>query len=188
MTQRFVLIHGANGSASSWEPLRVLLDDAVAPSLPIEDRDAGFADYAAACPDGDVIVGHSMGGITASLVARRCGARVVYVAAFLPRAGATLGELLGEMVCPEVRGGLKRRDGLDFWRDPEAFGMDPAGLRGQSITPYFDVLEDPVPGRYVGCRRDLVVRPDYQAGLADVWLDCGHEAARERPAELAALL
>jgi pimeloyl-ACP methyl ester carboxylesterase len=129
-----------------------------------------------------------MGGITASLVARRCGARVVYVAAFLPRAGAALKDLLGEMVCPEVPGALVRRDGLDFWRDPEKFGLDPAALRGQALAPYFDVLEDPVPGTYVACARDRVVSPAYQRSVADVELDCGHLPQVECPERLAALL
>jgi hypothetical protein len=33
--------------------------EVLAPALPIEDRSATFADYAAAVPDGDVIVGHA---------------------------------------------------------------------------------------------------------------------------------
>ena len=160
----------------------------MAPALPCEDRDAGFADYAAAVPDGDVIVGHSMGGITASLVARRCGARVVYVAALLPRAGVALKDLFAEMLCPGLE--LERRDGLDFFTDAgaRARGLDPAHLRGQALRPYFDRLDDPVPGTYIACARDRVVRPEWQATVADVTLDCGHQPQTECPEALAALL
>ncbi len=162
----------------------------LAPDLPIENREATFADYAATVPAGDVIVGHSMGGVTASLVARREQARVVYVAALLSRAGVALKDQFGEMMCPGVAAALERRDGLDFWTDAAAFGLDPDALRGQSITPYFDLLEDAVPGRYVVCARDQVVSPTYgrAAPMEIVELDCGHDAHRERPAELADLL
>ena len=160
----------------------------MAVDLPIEDREATFTDYAAACPDGDVIVGHSMGGITASIVGARCGARVALLAALLPSEGRKLKDLFGEMMCPEVAPALERRDGLDFWTGAEAFGLDPSALRGQALAPYFEELPAPVSDLYIGCRRDRVVRPGYQARFADVWLDCGHDAHRERPAELARLL
>lgn len=155
--------------------------------LPIEDRAAGFEDYADAVPDGDVVVGHSMGGITASIVARRRGCPVVYVAALLPRAGVALAPLIPSMVF-EMR--FERRDGLDFFEEGEARdrGLDPAHLRGQAPTPYFDVLDDPAPGRYIGCRHDRVVRPEYQATVADAWLECGHTPQVECPEALAALL
>lgn len=156
--------------------------------LPIEDREATFADYADAVPEGDVMVGHSMGAITASIVAARRGCRVVYVAALLPTAGRALKEELGAMLTPEVGAHLERRDGLDHFVDPEPLGLDPAVMRGQALAPYFAALEAPTQGLYIGCRRDRVVRPDYQARFADEWLDCGHDAHRERPAELAALL
>jgi hypothetical protein len=163
----------------------------VAPELPIEDRDATFADYAAAVPDGDLVVGHSMGGITASIVGRRSGARVVYVAALLPRAGVPLAELFGEMMCGGVAAAQERRgDGLRYWRPGEAaaFGLDEAHMRGQAVTPYFDPLDEPARGRYVACARDAVVRPGWQATVADVTLDCGHLPQRECPAALAEVL
>ena len=162
--------------------------EVVVPALPIEDRSATFADYAAAVPDCDVVVGHSMGGITASLVAARCGAQVGYVAALLPRSGSTLAELFGEMLCPGLE--LERRDGLDFFTDAgaRARGLDPAHLRGQALAPYFDVLDDAVPGVYLGCARDRVVRPEYQRAHADVMLDCGHLPHVEMPERVAELL
>ncbi|MEJ7894081.1 MAG: alpha/beta hydrolase family protein [Solirubrobacteraceae bacterium] len=188
------MIHGANGTGAAFAPLagelRARGHEVVAPDLPIEDRDATFADYAATVPGGDVIVGHSMGGVTASLVARRDGARVVYVAALLPQAGVALKAQFVEMMCPGVARALARRDGLDFWTDAASFGLDPTSMRGQSLAPYFDALEAAVPGRYVVCARDRVVAPAYQRSvpMESFELDCGHDAFRERPADVADLL
>ena len=151
-----------------------------------------FSDYAAAVPRTDLVVGHSMGAITASLVARRDGSRVAYLAGLVPEAGATLAGLMRErgMICPGVREALERRDGLDHWTAPEAFGLDAAHLRGQAIAPYFEELDDPVAGPYVVCLRDRVVAPAYQrtVPLARVELDSGHDVFREHPAAVADLI
>ena len=157
-------------------------------NLPIEDRSAGFSAYAAAVPDGDVLVGHSMGGITASIVSAERGCPVVYLAALVPEAGTTLAQLLPAMVFDDLR--FHKRDGLTHFTedDARARGLDPAQMRGQAAAPYFDVLGEPTAGRYIGCRQDRVVRPDFQARHADVWLDCGHLPQVECPAALATLL
>ena len=156
--------------------------------LPITDRAAGFADYAAAVPDGDVLVGHSMGGITASIVAAQRGCPVVYVAALLPESGSTLAQVLASMVFGDMS--FTKRDGLTYFEDDDARarGLDPAEMRGQASAPYFDVLGPPTPGPYVACARDRVVRPDFQATVATTTLDCGHLPQVECPAALAALL
>jgi hypothetical protein len=138
-----------------------------------------------------------MGAITASLVARRDGASVAYVAGLLAQGGTDLARLLRSepMLCPGVAAALERRDGLDFWTGAEAFGLDPAHLRGQALAPYFEPLEDPLPGPYVVCARDRVVSPQWGReaaprllGHAALELDCGHDAHRERPQALAELL
>lgn len=92
------------------------------------------------------------------------------------------------MVFGDMR--FEKRDGLTWFDDGDARarGLDPAQMRGQAPAPYFDVLGTPAPGRYIGCRRDRVVRPDYQDRHADVWLDCGHLPQVECPEALAALL
>ncbi len=151
--------------------------------LPIEDRSAGFADYAAAVPEGDVLVGHSMGGITASLVAAQRGIPVVYVAALLPESGKTLAELLASMVFADMR--FTKREGLTFFEDDDARarGLDPHHMRGQASAPYFDALGPPTPGPYIACARDRVVRPDFQAVVATTTLDCGHLPQVECPAD-----
>lgn len=112
---------------------------------------------------------------------------MVYLAALVPEAGTQLAQMLGDMVF-EMRS--EKRGGLTYFEeeDARARGLDPALLRGQAPTPYFDTLEAAVPGRYIGCRGDQVVRPDYQARHADVWLECGHSPQAECPEALAALL
>lgn len=165
----------------------------MAVDLPIEDREATFADYAESVlangiTEEDTVVGHSMGAITASIVGARTGARVVHLAALSPLKQHKLKDLLGEMLCPEVAAGLERRDGLDYFTNAAAFGLDPSAMRGQAIAPYFQALGEPVCDLYIGCRQDRVVRPEYQAKHADVWLECGHDAMRECPAALAQLL
>ncbi len=134
------------------------------------------------------MVGHSMGGITASIAAARFGVPVIYVAALLPRAGSRLADLFSEMMCEGIDSAQERReDGLSYWwpEEAERYGLDASVLRGQSTTPYFDVLDDPTPGRYVACARDQVVSPDFQRTVADVVIDCGHLPHIECPEELA---
>ena len=93
------------------------------------------------------------------------------------------------MLSPEVAAGLERRDGLDYFADAEALGLDPAAMRGQALAPYFDrarragaAASTSAAATTASCGRTTRRR------LADVWLECGHDAMRERPAELAPLL
>jgi pimeloyl-ACP methyl ester carboxylesterase len=75
----FVLIHGFQHGAACWTPLVEALGrrgaPAVAVDLPCEDPTAGLRAYAdvvlskAAVLDDVVVVGHSMGGLTAPIVA-----------------------------------------------------------------------------------------------------------------------
>lgn len=97
----YVLIPGAGGDAWYWHLVTPLLEDAghraVAVDLPASDPDAGldaFVDAALAAvgsPEGDVVVvGQSLGGFTAPVVADRLGAsHLVFVAAMIPKPGET---------------------------------------------------------------------------------------------------
>ena len=81
----FAIAHGAGDVAWSWHLVGAELEERghemVAVDLPCEDDDATFSDYAdtvvQAVGDRDdvVVVGHSLGGYTATLAAERLGAR-----------------------------------------------------------------------------------------------------------------
>jgi pimeloyl-ACP methyl ester carboxylesterase len=100
----YALVHGAWHDAWCWEPVAGLLreggDQVVAPNLPCDDPTAGLADYAdaviAALPEDDevVLVGHSLGALTVSVVAAARPARaLVYVAGIIGVPGKALADL-----------------------------------------------------------------------------------------------
>jgi len=100
----FVLIPGAGGDAWYWHLVVPLLESAghraVAVELPAGDPHAGLEAYvdatleAVGTPDGDaVVVGQSLGGFTAPMVAERLGAaQLIFVAAMIPKPGETVGD------------------------------------------------------------------------------------------------
>lgn len=100
----YVLIPGAGGDAWYWHLVEPLLEAAghraVPVDLPASDPGAGLDAYVSAALDavgptrGDaVVVGQSLGGFTAPIVAERLGAAMlVFVAAMIPRSGETAGD------------------------------------------------------------------------------------------------
>lgn len=100
----YVLIPGAGGDAWYWHRVVPLLEDAghrvIPVRLPADDPDAGLDAYvevtleAVGDVQGDVVVvGQSLGGFTAPVVAERLGAAMlVFVAAMIPKPGETAGE------------------------------------------------------------------------------------------------
>ena len=104
----FVLVHGAADQAASWDDVAAALrgrgHDVVAVDLPCEDDSAGLEQYTdtvveAIGPGRDdvVVVGHSLGGYTATLVADRVAAEMlVLVSAMVPRPGETPMEFWAE--------------------------------------------------------------------------------------------
>jgi len=100
----YVLIPGAGGDAWYWHLVGPLLEAAghraVPVGLPAGDPDAGLDAYVAAAlgavgtPEGDVVVvGQSLGGFTAPVVAERLGAAMlIFVAAMIPEPGETAGD------------------------------------------------------------------------------------------------
>lgn len=117
---RIVLVHGAFGAASIWDPVLPGLREAGhsvdALDLPGSGRDrtplsevtvSAYAErICRALAEGPpaVLVGHSMGGIAITQAAARCPeniAALVYVAAFLPWDGVSLTDLTA---LPEAAG------------------------------------------------------------------------------------
>jgi pimeloyl-ACP methyl ester carboxylesterase len=94
----FVLIHGAGDVGWYWHLVEAELrrrgHDVVAPDLPCEDESKGLRETAdlVAQAIGDrrdlVVVGHSFGGFTASLVAARLPVKaLIYLAGMIPAPG-----------------------------------------------------------------------------------------------------
>ena len=105
----FALIHGAWHGAWCWEPLIPELERrghrAVAVDLPYDDPSATIMDNANlvveplaaadAASDDVIVVGHSLGGVTAVAVPLlRPVRRIVFLCALIPRPGRSLGEVM----------------------------------------------------------------------------------------------
>src|SRR6478672_3242477 len=104
----FGLIHGAWHGAWCWERLVAPLAErghaAIAVDLPSEDPEAGLdtcadivaASLAPAAHEDVIVVGHSLNGLVAPLVAARRPVRaVVYLCAFIPVPGLSMGDQFG---------------------------------------------------------------------------------------------
>jgi pimeloyl-ACP methyl ester carboxylesterase len=201
----FALIHGGGGSAWDWHlvvpELRERGHDAVAVDLPCEDEAAGWQEYVGVVVDalGDrqnvVVVGHSLGGFTAPLVAARVDADLlVLVAAMIPAPGelfadwwANAGyestgyegdELYYHDVSPELREDAKRRE-----RDETSKALgEPWPLEAWPDTPT----------RYLLCRDDRMFPAAWarrhareRLGIEADEMDGGHYVSLSRPRELA---
>jgi len=113
---RFVLVHGGYHGAWCWERLEpelvALGHSVIAPDLPgCGERLAEAATLTSwrgalrdVITEGDVLVGHSMGGFAISLAADEVPdkvARLVYLSAAVPVEGGTMGEATAETVARE---------------------------------------------------------------------------------------
>ena len=205
----YVLIHGAGSDAWYWHLVAPLLvqrgHEVVTMNLPVGDESAGLAEYVEVVLQaiGDrselVVVGQSLGGFVAPLVAeRRPVELLVLLNAMVPRPGETdWWAATGHPV--EI--------GPDF--DPfEVFLHDvPDGVREeagahagpQAAAPMREphpIEEWPdVPTRFVLARQDRFFPADWQRsvvrerlGIEPDEIDGGHCVALSRPRELVALL
>ena len=202
----FVLVHGAADQAASWDEVAAALrgrgHDVVAVDLPCEDDSAGLEQYAdtvveAIGPDRDdvVVVGHSLGGYTATLVADRVAAgMLVLVTAMVPRPGETPMEFWANT-------------GHQFGTDdeietyladatPEQAERALALGRDQSGTPMNEPFQlEAWPGsptRYLACTRDNFNPVEWtrqmvrdRLGIEADEIDAGHCPYITRPGELA---
>jgi pimeloyl-ACP methyl ester carboxylesterase len=194
---------------------------AVAPDLPCDDAEADAPDYARVVLDalGDaedvVVVGHSLGGLTAPLVAAgRPVRQLVLVAALLPAPGQSLVDQLraerGILNVPR-EGMAHDEQRRSRWTDAELAartmysGCHPlvaagafARLRAQAAAPQvrptpLEAWPD-VPTEYVVCTGDRIVSPAWGArraaelGFGVRELASDHSPMLSRPAELADLL
>lgn len=218
----FCLVHGAWHGAWVWERLEPELEvrghHPVAVELPSDEVDKGLDDYARTVVDvlGDaqdvVLVAHSLGALTVALVpALRPVARIVLVAALVPRPGQSLiDQLRGEdrgILLPGNAGRSTDDQKRTEWTDAavaidalyhDADPIDAAAafarLRPQAAKPQVEPtpLEawPDVPTEYVVCAQDHMVDPDYQRRqpFALHTLASGHSPMISKPSELARLL
>lgn len=221
----FLLVPGAGGRASYWSRVVPLLEAgghrAVAVDLPADDESAGWAEYldaalAALDVDGGdghppVVVGQSMGGFTAPLIAlARPVSGLVLCNAMVPRPGESGGDWWGATGQPAAAAASARADGRpeafdavrDFFHDvpPDVVAEAvEAGEPPQSSTPF----TQPWPGErwpevatfVLAGRDDRLFPPAFQRRVArerlgvDVEvLPGGHLVALSRPDAVAAAL
>ena len=152
----YVLIPGAGGEAWYWHLVVPRLADAghraVPVDLPASDPEAGLDAYVAAALDAVgavedevVVVGQSLGGFTAPVVAERLGAvELIFVAAMIPQPGEKAEDWWSTSGFREVWGDQEMDDLQHFFND-----LPPALL--QEVLDRGDpeqtgrVMEDPFP-------------------------------------------
>lgn len=219
----FVLVHGGFGSSAELAPvipeLEALGHRAIAVDLPSTDPAATLEDYArtvveamAGIEGPVVVVGHSAGGATISLVPGHARVdRLVYVTAFVPEPGRSVLELAGVDV-REMIMAVSRDDGngcrswdvelLASIVPPEEREAYLAFLEATQRPQGWAAMEQPWPGRslpdvpctYILCTEDNTLPPATQRemvarlGVEPVELASDHAVFTLRPRELAPLL
>ncbi|MGH9274690.1 MAG: alpha/beta fold hydrolase, partial [Acidimicrobiales bacterium] len=152
----YVLIPGAGGEAWYWHLVVPLLEAAghraVAVDLPASDPHAGLDAYVAAAlaavgePAGDaVVVGQSLGGFTAPVVAERLGAvELAFVAAMIPKPGETAEGWWGTSGFREVWGDQEMDNMEHFFHDLPPALLEEVLERGEPEQTG-RVMENPFP-------------------------------------------
>lgn len=225
----FALIHGAWHGAWCWEKVTPLLQAAghgvVAPELPSDDPKAttfdSYADVVCAAladlDDDVVVVGHSLGGPTATLVAARRSVRhLVYLCGMIPDPGCSLFDQFQsrpDLASSDWSSGLSdpdehlRATWMDFEMARSLFYADCdelcavdafTRLRPQSFHPFTTpcpLSELPaVPYTYVVCSEDRMLNPEWSRQVAGglgadiVELPGGHSPLLSRPSAVAEVL
>jgi pimeloyl-ACP methyl ester carboxylesterase len=219
----FVLVHGAFGSAAELAPvipqLGALGHRAIAIDLPCTDPAATLDDYAQtvaeamAGMDGPVVVvGHSAGGATISLVPEWTRVdHLIYVTAVVPEPGRSVVDAAGDDVRQTILS-VSRDDGngcrsfdlelLASLAPPQERAAYLAFLNATQRRQGWAALEQPWPGRslpdvprtFVLCTEDTIIPPATQRemaarlGVDPVEIASDHSVFTLQPRELAAML
>lgn len=214
----YVLIHGAAESGSNWQlvarELRARGHVVIAPDLPCEDDEAGFAEYAAAViaaiggRTSPIIVGHSLGGYTATLVAESAApAALILLSAMIPAPGEPAGQWWSNTGYSAPDRDARVADepmseADQYYHDvPQDLAIeDQRQSRGQSGTPMtvpWPLTRWPeVPTRFILCTKDRFFPPafmrrvvaDRLPGVVPDEIAAEHMPMLSRPVELAELL
>ena len=182
-----VLVHGAFADGSSWQRLIPLLQNDGYSVAVVQNNLASFADDVArtrriiVAQTGPVIVvGHSYGGavVTAAADGNANVSALIYVAAFAPDAGETIGAFLGEY--PSALGAALRPDAAGFlyvdralFRDVFAADVSTATTRVMASTqqPWnaaalgaapATAAWRTIPSWYVVATRDQAINPNLE--------------------------
>jgi thioesterase domain-containing protein len=210
----YVLIPGAGGEAWYWHLVVPLLEAeghrAVAVGLPASDPEAGLDAYvsaalaAAGTLEGDVVVvGQSLGGFTAPVVAERLGAvELIFVAAMIPKPGETAGDWWSTSGFRDVWGDQEMDDMEHFFHDLPPAVLEEVLERGEPEQTG-RVMEDPfpltelprIPTRGVAATNDRFFPVAFMDGLIRDRLgvepehvEAGHLPALANPAGLVEVL
>jgi uncharacterized protein (TIGR03086 family) len=218
----FVLLPGAGSDGWYWhlvEPrLRAAGHEVVAVELPVDDDSAGLERYidvatrAAASHDDVVVVGQSMAGFIAPVVAATVPVSlIVLVAAMTPAPGESMGEWWDATNQPAEAARFAVQEGRDpgapfdpseiFLHDvpTDVVAASVGHVREQSATPFADTWPlgawPSLPTRSLIGGRDRLFPPALQRrlmaarlGITPDEIDTGHLPALARPAELAEYL
>ena len=221
-----LLIHGACHGAWCWDAVASFLSEAghqpISVDLPCDDPNAGLSEYAetaiAAVPPRTkdlIVVGHSLGGLSAPLVAAKSKTRrLVFVAGIIGSPGMSLADLA--TVDGDRDGPLEKNDlefdesGLFRFSRPGAMRVlfhdcEPAAaeralakLRLQKsmwnqVANFDDWRAEEIVS--IVCREDRVVSPSWgervskeRLGVDAIVLAGGHSPWLSRPSELTGLL
>lgn len=219
----FILIPGAGGSAWSWHLVAQQLEERghrpLPVDLPADDDAAGLGTYVAtvvgsvpADADDLVVVGQSMGALTAPLVCTHLPVRlIVLLNAMIPTPGETGGEwwqTTGQAAAMAAHArelGMDPNDLEDPWVlyghdvPPDLFAESGRRMRDQSGRPFTEPWPltrwPDVPTRVVTAREDRLFPREFQhrlarerLGIVPDEIDGGHSATLSRPAQVATLL
>ncbi|PXX70983.1 pimeloyl-ACP methyl ester carboxylesterase [Nocardia tenerifensis] len=218
----FVLIHGGGDVGWYWHlveaELRARGHDVVAPDLPADDESHTLTDYADAVVEavGDkqnlVVVGHSFGAFTASLVADRLPVDVlVLLAGMVPSPGEPPAQWSTNTGLRAVVAEQAERDGgrtghedpyVSFYHDvprelaTEAMSKERAHPSPTAMANPWPLAAWPdVPTKFVLCRDDRLFPPDFfrqlvpeRLGVVPDEIAGSHCVALSRPKEVADIL
>lgn len=212
----YLLIPGAGGEAWYWHLVVPLLEAAGHRAIPVElpsgDEDAGLDAYVATALDalGDpagrddlVVVGQSLGGFTAAVVAERAGASaLVFVAAMIPAPGETAGGWWASSGFHDVWGDQEMDDDVHFLHDlppdllREVHDRGEVEQTGRVMEDAFPLAALPaIPTRGIAATNDRFFPLAFMDGLIRDRLgvepehvESGHLPALANPEGLATLL